>query len=203
MLAVTLTGLSPAAWCGYTCKPPNSTTIYRDDLPIECKDVEIREFNPDGSLRRIIPPLLTPEQKKEKAEKEKRLAACIRRNQDQERKNAALRARYNSEDDLQGARYRELARQHELIDQQRQKLAEYRSDRERLDDEKEFHEQGQLAEELKRKIDNNDDLQARTLKSIEKAEAGMQQINDRYDADLKGYRELVDGTEKPAAQCDE
>jgi hypothetical protein len=190
-----------AAWSGYTCKPPNGPAIYRDDLPAECKDVEIRELNPDGSLKRVIPAPLTPEERRRNEESERKQLDCQKQKQDQQRKDNSLLSTYPSEDDLKAARFHALANEKALIDQQNQKLKELKTERKRLDEEAEFYPRQAMPEELKRNMENNAALRDQAGRTIEHILADMERINDRYETDLKRYRELVAGTAKPLFHC--
>src|SRR5882724_9514780 len=46
----------------FVCTTASGKTVVGDQFPPECFDRETRELRSDGSLRRIIPPPLTPEQ---------------------------------------------------------------------------------------------------------------------------------------------
>ena len=58
------------AWCGsasaqflYVCASKGH--VYSGGMPPpECKDQDLRELNPDGTLHKLIPAPLTPEQRK-------------------------------------------------------------------------------------------------------------------------------------------
>ena len=202
VLAAALSVLPVTAWCGFTCKPPGGTTIYRDDLPSECKDVEIRELNPDGSLKRVIPAPTTPEQKRRKEESDRKRDECAKQNQEQARKDRSLLGTYPTEDDLLAARDHALANEKTLIDQQNQKLKQLKADRKHLEDEAEFYLKGQMPDELKRNLDNNAALRDQAGRAIHRILAGMERISEGFDANLKRYRELVAGTAKPSFQCD-
>jgi hypothetical protein len=202
IIAALLAALPPAAWCGFACKPPNATMIYRDDLPPECKDVEIRELNPDGSLRRLIEPALTPEQRRRKEETDRQRDQCRKQNQSQSRKDDSLLATYQSEDDLMAARRHQLLHEQALVEQQNQKLKQLKADRKHPENEAEFYARREMPEELKRNLDYNAELREQAGRAIEHVLAGMERINVQFDADLKRYRELIAGTAEPPFQCD-
>ena len=183
-----------AAWCGFKCKPPNSTTIYRENLPAECKDVEIVELYPDGSVKRVIPAPLTPEQRRKKQEDERKRDDCNKRNQDRARKDNSLLSTYPIEEDLLAARDRALANKNMLIDQQNEKLKELKAEFKRLQDEGEFYARRQMPEELKRNLDGNAALRDQAAHAIGAILAEMERISQSFDADLQRYRELVAGT---------
>jgi hypothetical protein len=55
----------------YICKDANNRTITSDTPPPECANREIREYGRDGTLRRVIEPPLTAEQRKQREEQAK------------------------------------------------------------------------------------------------------------------------------------
>ncbi|HEX4583846.1 MAG TPA: hypothetical protein VH183_03390 [Burkholderiaceae bacterium] len=192
IVAGVLGALPAAAWCQlYVCTTPNGRTLTGDLPPPECGNVSIRELNRDGSIRRVIEPPLTPEQKKkrdleEKARREREHAA-----QEQLRRDRALLEAYAGEDEIESARDRVLADRQALIDRANQQLKEIRADRKRLEDEAEFYAKRQVPDKLKRALEDNAALQAQQLRTIDEIRTEMQRINDQYDANLRRYRELV------------
>ncbi|HUD26623.1 MAG TPA: hypothetical protein VMQ45_13095 [Burkholderiaceae bacterium] len=175
----------------YVCTTPSGRTLTGDLPPPECQNVQIRELNRDGSVRRIIEPPLTPEQRKKREEEEKARRERERAAQEQLRKDRALLEAYAGEDEIESARDRVLAERQALIDRATQQLKEYQMDRKRLEDESEFYVKRSLPEKLKRGLADNTELQEQQKRQIEEIRADMQRINERYDADLRRYRELV------------
>ncbi|HEX4599627.1 MAG TPA: hypothetical protein VH278_17700 [Burkholderiaceae bacterium] len=187
-----LSGLPLAAWSQlYVCTTPGGRTLTGDTPPNDCQNVVIRELNHDGSIKRVIEPPLTPEQKKKHDEDEKKRHQRETQAQEQLRKDRALLETYASEDEIEASRDRTLASRQTLIDRSNQQLKEFKLDRKRLDDESEFYVKRQLPDKLKRAVEDNTALQAQQLKTIEDIRADMQRINERYDAELQRFRELV------------
>jgi hypothetical protein len=197
VLAVALAVLPTAAWCGFACKPSGGTTIYRDSLPSECKDVEIRELNSDGSLKRVIPAPLTEEQKKEGAEKEERQRTCAQLNKRQHDEDVALQGRYEHEEDLQEARYKDLGDQLRKVDRANERMKKILQEGVDLSRQARFYDPPhQMPVDLKSNRDVNSKLEADQYHVILGAVLGIQRINETYDADLRRYRELMNGTAK-------
>jgi hypothetical protein len=197
VLCVALAVLPTAAWCGFTCKPSGSTTIYRDYLPSECKDVEIRELKSDGSLKRVMPAPLTEEQKKEKADREKDQQACAQQNKTQHDKDVALQTRYDHEEDLQEARYQALGNQLRQVGRANERMKEILREGMDLSQQARFYyPPHQMPVDLKSNRDVNSKLERDQLHVILDVVLGIQRINDTYDADLRRYRELMNGTAK-------
>lgn len=204
IIAVALAAMPSIALCAsFICKPPGAGTIIRDSPPKECSTVDIREINPDGTVKRIIRAPLTEEQKKATVAKEERQAACAERNREWSRETDALLTRYRSADDIEADRDRELAKQQGLIEWFERGLHELQSNRFRLALQEEFHPSGQIWEELRRDVESNLSLRSRALSAIEKARDEMNAIDARYDATVSRYSEIVAGTAKPPFQCEE
>jgi hypothetical protein len=184
--------LPALAWAQlYVCKTPSGHTLTGDIPPSECKDSVIRQLNRDGSVRSVIEPPLTPEQKAQRDLEERRRHEREMAAQDQLRKDRALLETYASEDEIEATRDRTLAIRQSLIDRANQSLREYQSDRKHLDEEAEFYLRRPMPEKLKRAIEDNISLQQQQLHAIDDIRAEMQRINERYDAELRRYRELV------------
>lgn len=181
----------------YICTLRSGRTLTGDMPPRECQDVPIRELNPDGSVRRVIEPPLTPEEKRKREQEEKERHERERLAQEQHRRDRALLETYASEDEIESSRDRTLAERQRLIDRANQQLKEFKVDRKRLDDESEFYVKRQLPDKLKAAIQANTALQEQQRHAIEDIRADMQRINERYDAQLRRFRELVNSGATP------
>ena len=180
------------AWAQlYVCTTPGGRTLTGDAPPADCWNVPIRELNHDGSVRRVIEPPLSAEQRKKREQDDKKRHALEMAAQEQLRKDRALLETYASEDEIEASRDRTLASRQALIDRANQQLKEFKFDRKRLDDETEFYAKRQVPDKLKRAIEDNAALQAQQVRAIEDIRTDMQRINERYDAELQRFRELV------------
>jgi regulator of protease activity HflC (stomatin/prohibitin superfamily) len=192
--AVALALLPGVGQCAFMCKPPGGSMIILDHLPPECAGVEIRELNPDGSLKRIIPPPRTPEQMRAEEEKQKQSADCDKQNEAQKRDDEALIKRYPIEGDLIAARDHALANEKARLEPRNQRMSELKSAREQLENQKARYKGGPLPDALQTKVKANDSDIAAVEHQIEVLNSNMEQIAKRSDADLKRYRDLMNGT---------
>jgi hypothetical protein len=174
----------------YVCTV-NGHTVSGDLPPPQCKDTVIRVLNRDGSLNRLIEPPLTPEQRKAQELEDRKRHEREMQAQEQLRKDRALLETYATEEEIDASRDRALASRQTLIDRATQQLKEYKADRKRLDDEAEFYVKRTLPDKLKRGMQENEELQQHQLHTIDDIRAEMKHINERYDADLQRFRELV------------
>ena len=191
LLAAALAALPAAAWCDLYVCTVGGRTLTADQPPNECQNARIRVLNPDGSVKRVIEPPETPEQKKAREQEEKQRREREKQAQEQMRKDRALLETYASEDEIETSRDRTLAQRAALIERANQQLKEFKMDRKRLEDEKEFYVNRPMPDKLKRALDDNTALQAQQLQAIEDIRADMRRINERYDAELQRFRELV------------
>ena len=59
----------------YTCVAANGRTLTSDRPIAECLDREQRVLAPDGTLQHVVPPSLTADERNEKENRERQLAA--------------------------------------------------------------------------------------------------------------------------------
>jgi hypothetical protein len=138
---------------------------------------------------------LTPEQRKAKGERDRKLVECNMRNRDQKRKDDALQGRYLSEDDLQDARYDALGKQLRRVNEANDRMKEIMARGKELTEQgKFFVPPHQMPASLQADREANYQLEESQIHVIKDAAYGIQRVNDLFDADLKRYRELVNGT---------
>jgi hypothetical protein len=176
--------------------------IMRDDLPAECASVEIRELNPDGTLKRVIPPPRTTQQRNAEEEAQKRRTDCVQQNEAQKQGDETLLRRYPMEDDLIVARDRALANENARIEQQNQRLKELKLARARLDGQKASYQGRPMPDALKSDFAANDSATVAAEHQIEATNSGAERLAEKFDVDLKRYRALVKGTAKLPCQLD-
>lgn len=181
----------------YVCKTADGRTLTGDQPPRECSNSVIRQLNADGSVRRKIEPPLTPEERRKRDEEERERHAREMEAQAQLRKDRALLETYASEDEIESVRNRTLAMRKSAIDHATRTLDEIRADRKHLDEETEFYANRTMPDKLKRSIEDNTEQQEQQQRTIADLRLEMQQINDRYDGELRRFRELVNRGSTP------
>jgi hypothetical protein len=190
LLVAALLALPSTAWGWFVCITKDGHTYNDEKPPPECKDVPVKEMNPDGSLKRIIPPPETPAQRaaRETEEKEQRK----REKQDEQRRNEIRRLlQYESADAIEAARLRALAGPFKLIDHAKQRLRELDNEHKRWNEEAEFYVNRPMPDDLKQKVRDNDDERAWQKKAIDDANGEIRKINTRFDSDRDRFLELV------------
>lgn len=180
----------------FVCSDAKGRTISGDRPPAECVGA-IRELRSDGSVRRVIEPPLTAEQKAARAAEEKRQREEAERQRAQMRKDLALLETYASEEEIENARAQALATRQALIERAMRRMEEHRRERSKLDSEAEFYAKREMPDKLKRAFEGNAALMRSEEKIIAEARAEMQRINERFDAERKRWRELVSAGAMP------
>ncbi|HTT11809.1 MAG TPA: hypothetical protein VMG60_13025 [Burkholderiaceae bacterium] len=196
LLAVAGTGGARAGQL-YVCTTPSGRTITSDMPPQECADGPIRELRPDGSVRRVIEPPLTPAQRAERDAEAKRQIEEAERQRGQMRRDLSLLETYGSENEIEATRNRALSDRQALIERALRRMDELKRERRKLDDETEFYAKHELPEKLKRELSANDDMLRSQQKAIAETRADMARVNERYDAESRRFRELVSAGAQP------
>jgi hypothetical protein len=174
----------------YICKTPDGRTLMAERLPPECADRETRRMRPNGTIE-IIEPKPTPEQIKQREDEAKRQRDEAERARDQMRQDYRILEAYKSEQEIESARNRELARLQVRIEAIRNSLRQLRGKQKKLEAEAEFFIKRQMPENLRSERDHNDAMIQSQEKALTDTEAEMLRVNERYDLTVKRFRELT------------
>jgi hypothetical protein len=174
----------------FVCTDANGRTITADRPPRECANLPIKELRPDGSVRRVIEPPLTAEQRAARAEQARRDYLEHERRLAQKRRDFALMETYANEGEIEAAREAALVSRQSLIERARQRLEGHAREQKRLENEAEFYVNRKMPDKLERAFEANASLAQSEQKLIADMQAEMARINERFDAELKRFREL-------------
>lgn len=181
----------------FVCTDAKGRTYSGDRPPPECGERQVRELRGDGSVRRVIEPPLTPEQKATRAAEEKRQKEEAERKRETMRKDLALLEAYANELEIEETRNRALASRMAMVERAKNRIEEHQRERKKVDQEAEFYSKRELPERLKRSYQLIDSLVRSEEKIIVNATADMNRVNERFDNDLKRFRELVNAGAQP------
>ena len=173
----------------YVCTV-NGHTLSSQLLPQECKNVEVRVLNPDGSLNKTIPAPLTREQKQQKKAEEEEQLRADEAERKQRARDKSLMETYSSVEEIEGARRRTLAGQQTLIDRADARIAQYKRERKHLDDEAEFYVNREMPPKLKEQFATNKTLTDQQVKTRADSVAEMSRINEKYNGFRKRFEEI-------------
>lgn len=177
----------------YMCKDASGRTLTSDRPMPECEGQAVREFNKSGMLRRDIPPPPTLEQKRQlQLEEEKRRAADAVADE-QKRQDLIIRTTYYSEADIARARQEAIALEEEQI--RRDRVALVNALREQklahADAAPYTQKKKPLPAGIKQRVTDLDEIVEAINESILEHETEIGQINIKFDALLKRFRELM------------
>ena len=195
-LAALLLGASWAATAApsiYSCVDARGKRLTSDRPIAECNSREQRLLNEDGSVRRVLSPTLTADERAEAEAAERRAAEERMARQDAVRRDRTLLTRFPNEAAHQRARAAALADMEKGVLLSQQRGAALARERKPLLDEAEFYQGRPLPLKLRLALDANDaGVEAqRVLAQNQQAEAVR--INASFDAELARLRRLWAG----------
>jgi len=194
--------LALPAWADlYVCTTADGRRLSGDRPPPECRDRELRVLNPDGSVRQVIPPPLTKEQRRQNEEKEKERVLEAERERIESQKNGVLLDTYNNAGEIDAARKRTVAARQVLVDRADARLKQYAEEKKKLDDEAEFYAKRKLPPRLQDAYEANRTLSAQQEKVRADALEDIRRINEKFDADLERFRKIEGEAARRAAEA--
>lgn len=177
----------------YTCIDEKGRRLTADRPIPECSHKEQQLLNRDGSLRAVVPPTLTAEERAEKEARDRAAAEARAAQADAVRRDRNLTARYPDEASHQRARESALDTVRLAIKATELRLRELQVERKPLLEEAEFYQGKALPPKLKAAIEANDTaIEAqRAASTTQSAELGR--INKIYNTELERLRRLWAG----------
>lgn len=177
----------------YTCTSDKGRRLTSDRPIAECSHKEQLLLNRDGSVRSVIPPTYTAEERAEREARERRAAELRAAQIDSIRRDRNLMARFP--DEAEHARAREqamnpLRRAMEATDRRLKELAVERTP---LVNEAEFYLGKPLPQKIRQQLDANDAAAEAQKGAAANQAAELQRLNRIYDAELERLRKLWGG----------
>jgi hypothetical protein len=179
----------------YTCTDSNGRRLTADRPIAACSHKEQQLLNRDGSLRAIIPPTLTADERAEQEARDKREAEARAAQADAVRRDRNLTARYPNEAAHQRAREAAADTVRLAMKATELRLRELEAARKPLKDEAEFYVGKQLPAKLKAAIDANEAAVEAQRNAAVTQEAELVRINRIYDIELERLRRLWGGAQ--------
>ncbi|HSV70111.1 MAG TPA: hypothetical protein VLI72_08365 [Methylibium sp.] len=179
----------------FTCTSAAGRRLTSDRPISECLDREQRVLNKDGSLRMIMPPSLTADERSALEETEKRKQQERIAKQDAIRRDRNLLARFPNEEVHGKAREAALDPARGAIAASEKRLAELEKERKPLQSEAEFYQGKPLPAKLKNQVDTVEvSIQAQRA-TVTTQHAEVARINANFDAELLRLKKLWGGAE--------
>lgn len=176
----------------YTCTDAKGRKLTADRPIPECTDREQKVLNPSGTVKAKVGPALTPAEKAELEQKEKREAEERNRTLDERRRDRALLTRYPNKDVHDGERREALAQITVVIQAAKNRLTELGRQRVAIDEEMEFYKKdpSKAPAYVRRQLEENMQSQTVQKRFIDEQEAEIRRVNARFDDELTRLRQL-------------
>lgn len=188
-------GMTPLGAGIYTCIDDKGRRLTADRPIAECRGKEQQVLNRDGSLRGVVPPTLTAEERAEFEARERRAAEIRAAQADAVRRDRNLMARYPTEAKHQAAREAALDTVRLAMKATEIRQRELAAERKPLRDEAEFYQGRPLPPKLRAALDANDAGVEAQRSSATNQKAELDRINNLYDAELDRLRRLWAGAQ--------
>ena len=191
----------------FSCIDDQGRRITADRLIAECSGKEQRVLNRDGSLRMVLPPALTADERAEKEARDRKAAEQRAAQVDAVRRDRNLTTRYPNEQAHLRAREASLDTARAALQASEKRLTTLAAERKPLIAEAEFYNGKALPTKLRQDIDANDALTEAQRTAIATQQAEQLRINRLYDSELERLRRLWAGAPPgslgllPAAQA--
>ncbi|UXH78207.1 hypothetical protein [Roseateles amylovorans] len=177
----------------YSCTTADGRKLTSDRPIPECAAREQRVLNSDGSVRKMMPPTLSPEEQavadaRQRAAEVQRLAL-----QDAVRRDRNLLQRYRDEPAHQRAREAALDDIRQAMQLSEKRLKDLAAERKPMQEEAEFYKGKRLPLKLQHQMDMNDAAAEAQRQSIENQRAELVRVNRLFDEELSRLKRMWAG----------
>ena len=179
----------------YSCVDASGKRLTSDRPIAECISREQRVLNTDGSVRRVVPPTPTADERGEIEARERDAAAERARKQEAIRRDRNLVARFPNEVAHRKAREAALDDVRKALRAAEARLAALASERKPLMDEAEFYVGKPLPFKLKSQIDSNDASLEAQRALLQNQRLEVVRIDALYDTELERLKKLWSGAQ--------
>jgi hypothetical protein len=177
----------------YSCITADGRRLTSDRLIADCNNREQRILNADGSLRAIVPPAMSPEERAAYEARQRKAAADRAALADAVRRDRNLMIRYRDVASHQRAREAALDDIVKSMRLSEKRVLELGAERKPLMDEAEFYKGKPLPVKLKQQLDANDAAADAQRVLIENQKAELVRVSKLYDVELARLKKLWAG----------
>lgn len=197
-LASSVEAAAPAAQASgaggiYSCTTPSGKRLTSDRPIPECSSSEQRQLNADGSVRRVLPPAMSPEEQAAYEARQRQLALEKAAQQDAIRRDRNLLQRFRDEAAHQRARDAALDDIHKGMQLSEKRLAELAAERKPLLEEAEFYKGKPIPLKLRHQLETNEAAAEAQRQLIDNQKAERVRVNKLYDEELARLKKLWGG----------
>lgn len=167
----------------YTCVDASGRRLTSDRPILECIDREQRELNPSGTVRRVIAPSYTAQERAALEAKARKDAEEQRRLADERLRLRALATRFPDQASFERERAAAMATLEEVMASASRRTSELRIERRRLDGEVEFYakDPARAPASLRRAIEDNERALQAQERFIADQTKERQRVADYFD----------------------
>ena len=176
----------------YTCVDGAGRKITSDRPIAECNDRVQKKINPSGTVKGVLEPSLTADERAAKEEKEKRAVELREREVEEKRRDRALLQRYPNRALHDKERAEALGQIDEVINAASKRASELSEQRKAIVVDMQFYkaEPTRAPPSLKRRLEENDSNQATQKRFIAEQDIEKKRVNKRFDEELAKLRQL-------------
>lgn len=205
--AVKLTILAGLGLCSamvwaqiYTCVDDKGRKITSDRPIPECRERDQKELNSNATVKRIVKPVMTEQERRAIAEKQKAEEEAKIRAEEENRKNSAFLSRYPTRTRHDKERNEALAQVDQVMKAATKRIEELTEQRKAIDAELEFYKKDpkKIPLNLKRQVDTHDTNVTAQKRFMAEQEEEKKRTNARFDQELTRLEALWLAAASPA-----
>jgi len=189
--------LAGAAWAAalpiYACTDANGKKLTSDRPIAECANRDQKLLNSDGSVRKVVPPTPTADERAEAEAAERRAAAERAAQQDAIRRDRNLMLRFPNEAAHRRAREAALDDVRKAVRTSEERIKLLAVERKPLLDEAEFYVNRPLPAKLRQALDANDAAVEAQRTLVQNQQSEVVRINSLFDVELERLKRLWGG----------
>jgi hypothetical protein len=176
----------------YTCIDAQGRRLTSDRPIVECLDREQRELNPSGTVKRIIPPTMTAEERAREEARRRAEAEAQAQKAEERRRTQVVLMRFPNLDSHQRARAEALQQVETLTALIHERQKELDRQKASIDAEFEFYQRdpSKAPEWLKRRRADNTQEREAQVQRLAEQEREIARVNQRFDDELALLRRL-------------
>lgn len=191
MLAACAAG-SAMAQSIYTCTDAKGRKITSDRPVADCVDRTQQELTPQGTVKRVMGPTLTAQERAALEEKDKAAMELRLQAQEEKRRDRAILARFPNQASHDLQRSQALAQIEEVVKAAAKRSVELGDQRVGINADFEFYKKdtSKAPATLKRRLEENNDGVAGQQRFFADQEAEKRRVNQRFDQELAKLKML-------------
>ena len=191
MLAACAAG-SAMAQSIYTCTDAKGRKITSDRPVADCVDRTQQELTPQGTVKRVMGPTLTAQERAALEEKDKAAMELRLQAQEEKRRDRAILARFPNQASHDMQRSQALAQIDEVVKAAAKRSVELGDQRVGINADFEFYKKdtSKAPATLKRRLEENNDGVAGQQRFFADQEAEKRRVNQRFDQELAKLKML-------------